>query len=269
MRDPWELKPDHAVRLDRLDPADTSALSGSKSRAVRVSEELKRRLGKLQELLYASQARSLLIVLQALDTGGKDGTTRHVFDGMSPQGVRVARFRVPTEEERGHDFLWRVHRETPEKGEIVIFNRSHYEDVLAARVEKLAPTRVWKARYRSINEFERTLVDEGTTIVKFFLHISREEQRRRLEERLRDRTKHWKLTPADLQERSSWTEYTRAIEEMLERTGTSWAPWRVIPADKKWFRDWAVSTVLVDALEGMRLKWPELAPELRKIRIPP
>lgn len=269
MEEFWKIPPGRRVRLKDYDPADTSTFGGSKRKALARSDELRERLESLQELFYACHREGLLIVLQALDTGGKDGTTKHVFEGVNPQGVRVARFRVPTEIESQHDFLWRVHLETPDKGEIVIFNRSHYEDVLAARVEKEVPPAIWRQRYRSINEFERTLVDEGTTVLKFFLHISREEQRARLLERLHDPTKHWKLTAADLRERTKWPEYGRAIEEMLTRTSTRWAPWYLIPSDKKWFRDWAISQVLVRTLEGMPLAWPKLAPGLKGVSIPP
>jgi PPK2 family polyphosphate:nucleotide phosphotransferase len=268
-RDPWELPLGKRVRLSEHDPADTSPLPGGKAAAKKEAVKNRTRLEALQELLYAAHSRSLLIVLQALDTGGKDGVTRKVFEGMSPQGVRVAQFRVPSLVERDHDFLWRVHRETPGRGEIVIFNRSHYEDVLVARVEKLVPTEVWKERFRAINEFERTLTEEGTVILKFFLHISRDEQRTRLLERLDDPTKHWKLTVADLRERSKWPEYTRAIEDVLVRTNTAWAPWRLIPSNKKWFRDWAVASVVMRELRSLKLHWPPLAPELRKAGIPP
>ncbi len=256
------------MRLARYDPEDTSAFPGTKRAARKDSDRNIRELDRLQELLYASHAGPVLVVLQALDTGGKDGTVRHVFEGVNPQGVRVARFRVPTEVEHDHDFLWRVHAETPAKGEIVIFNRSHYEDVLAARVDRLAPPRVWRRRYRAINDFERMLHDEGTTVLKFFLHITREEQRKRLQERLDDPTKHWKFSPADLKERSRWPLYVPAIEEMLERTSTAWAPWYLVPSNKKWFRNWVVSKTLVETLERRHLKWPPLPPDAKNVRIP-
>jgi PPK2 family polyphosphate:nucleotide phosphotransferase len=266
--DTFRIEPGRKVRLDRFDAADVSAYHGSKRNALAESQDLIERLDRLQELFYACHCGSVLVVLQALDTGGKDGTIRRVFEGVNPQGVRVARFQRPTANEAAHDFLWRVHSQTPGKGEIVIFNRSHYEDVLAARVDKLVPKEVWKARYREINEFERTLVHEGTTVLKFFLHISEAEQRRRLEKRLADPTKHWKFSESDVGERAKWSDYTVAIEEMLERTSTFWAPWRLIPADKKWFRDWAVSKVLVTTLEGMKLKWPPLPKGLKSVAIP-
>ncbi|HTT15552.1 MAG TPA: PPK2 family polyphosphate kinase [Thermoplasmata archaeon] len=264
----FQIPPGAKVRLRRYDPADTAQAPGGKGRTVAESKQLVAKLDSLQELFYACRDASLLVVLQALDTGGKDGTIRHVFEGVNPQGVRVAQFRVPTPIEAAHDFLWRVHAQTPSKGEIVIFNRSQYEDVLAARVDKLVPKHVWRTRYRSINDFERTLVDEGTTVLKFFLYISEDEQRRRLEDRLADPTKHWKFSAADVRERPHWPEYTAAIEEMLSRTSTPWAPWYLIPANKKWFRDWAVSRILVDTLEGFHLEWPKLPRELRSAKIP-
>ncbi len=261
--DRWTLRAGARVRLDRFDPSGTPGFRGSKARGLAASARLLERLSELQELLYASRTRSVLVVLQAMDTGGKDGTIRHVFRGVDPQGVRVSQFRVPTTVEREHDFLWRVHPDAPAKGEIAIFNRSHYEDVLAARVERLVAPGVWRERYRAINEFERTLSEEGTVVLKFFLLISAEEQRRRLRERLDDPTKHWKFSLADLAARAKWDEYARAFEEMLERTSTRRAPWRVVPADRKWYRDWVVATVLVETLQSLRLKWPPFAEGVR------
>ncbi len=257
--DRWTIRPGTKVDLGAFDPSATPGARESKSAGRAEAARLLKRLEALQELLYANQDRSVLIVLQALDTGGKDGTIRHVFGGVNPQGVHVSRFRVPSVEERAHDFLWRVHPDAPAKGEIAIFNRSHYEDVLAARVERLVPKSVWQERYRSINEFERLLTEEGTVVLKFFLQISRAEQRRRLQDRLDDPTKHWKFSASDAAARRQWSGYQRAIADLLERTSTEWAPWRLIPADRKWYRDWAVSRVLVDALEALDLKWPALA----------
>jgi PPK2 family polyphosphate:nucleotide phosphotransferase len=263
----FRVRPGSRVRLDRCDPGDTSAFDGSKARALAATRRQVARLDHLQELLYANRSWSLLVVLQALDTGGKDGTIRRVFDGVNPQGVRVAAFKVPTAVEKDHDFLWRVHARTPAKGEIVIFNRSHYEDVLVARVDRLVPKRVWKARFRAINGFERTLTEEGTTVLKFFLHISEAEQRRRLAARLADPTKHWKFSAGDTVEPTRYAKYTAAIEDVLEKTSTPWAPWHLIPADAKWFRDWAVSKILVAALDGLHLTWPPLPKEFGSIRI--
>ena len=262
------IAPGTRVRLDRQDPDDTSAFSGSKARAVAATERLLERLDRLQELLYANHTRSVLVVLQALDTGGKDGTIRRVFGRLNPQGVRVAQFKVPTPLERDHDFLWRVHPHVPARGEIVVFNRSHYEDVLAARVDRTVSRPVWKERFRAINEFERTLTEADTVVLKFFLHISEIEQARRLEARLADPTKHWKFSSADLSERARWSEYAPAIEETLRRTSTRRAPWYLVPANKKWFRDWAVASIVVATLAGFDQTWPPLPKELRGLRVP-
>ncbi|MCI4334529.1 MAG: polyphosphate kinase 2 family protein [Thermoplasmata archaeon] len=264
----YRVRPGEQVRLSAHDPDSTDGFDGKKKKALAATRELTTRLERLQELLYADHRRSVLIVLQAIDAGGKDGTIRHVFEGVNPQGVRVARFGRPTPEESAHDFLWRVHRQTPEKGEITIFNRSHYEEVLVVRVEKLAPRSTWLRHYRQINDFERSLTEEGTLILKFFLHISFDEQRKRLEARLRDRTKYWKFSSADLPERKRWPAYQRAFEEMLEKTSTPYAPWYVIPANRKWFRNLSVSRILVEALDGLQLKWPPLPADFRSTVVP-
>jgi PPK2 family polyphosphate:nucleotide phosphotransferase len=257
---PFRVRPGQKVRLDRCDPDDTSLVHGSKRTALAACDRLSGRLERLQELLYADHRRAVLVVLAAIDAGGKDGTIRRVFQGVNPQGVRVAHFGVPTAYEAAHDFLWRVHPNTPEKGEIAIFNRSHYEDVIVPAAEHTLPRKTWRRRFRSINEFERTLTNEGTTVLKFFLHISEDEQKERLRERLRDPTKHWKFSASDLPTRQRWPEYQVAFEEMLRKTSTPWAPWYLIPANKKWFRDWAVSTILVGTLESLGLRWPPLPP---------
>jgi PPK2 family polyphosphate:nucleotide phosphotransferase len=263
----FRVRPGERVRLDRADPSDTSAVRGSKRAALAACDRLTRRLEHLQELLYADHRWAILIVLEGIDAAGKDGTIRHVFEGVNPQGVRVAHFGVPTAEERDHDFLWRVHAHTPERGEIAIFNRSHYEDVLVPRAAGRVPKAVWRRRYRMINEFERTLVHEGTTVLKFFLNVSEAEQKRRLQERLDDPTKHWKFSVSDLPTRNLWTQYQKAFEEMLRRTSTRWAPWYLVPSDKKWFRDWVVSDVLVRTLEGLDLKWPALPSQWKGVVI--
>jgi PPK2 family polyphosphate:nucleotide phosphotransferase len=254
----FRVRSGERIRLDKLDPADTSAVHDSKTVALRACDALTRKLEHLQELFFADHRYAMLVVLEGMDAAGKDGTIRHVFEGVNPQGVQVAHFGVPTPDEKDHDFLWRIHPHAPGKGEIMIFNRSHYEDVLVPRAARLVPKTVWKRRYRMINEFERTLVREGTTVLKFFLHLSEDEQQRRLQERLDDPTKHWKFSVADLPARDLWAPYQRAYEEMLRKTSTRWAPWYVVPSDKKWFRDWVVSNVLVEALEGLDLKWPGL-----------
>ena len=230
---------------------------GDKALTVATLLAFHERLAGLQDRLWAAHDRSLLVVLQALDGGGKDGTIRHVFRGVNPQGTRVASFKAPVGEETEHDFLWRVHRAAPKAGEIGIFNRSHYEDVLAVRVLGLVPEKVWKARYDLINGFERTLDHGGTTLVKIYLHISKEEQRRRLQARLDDPTKRWKFRAADLEARRHWDEYMQAYEEALEKTSTEIAPWYVIPADHKWYRNWVVSRILVKTLERMDPQYPQ------------
>jgi PPK2 family polyphosphate:nucleotide phosphotransferase len=263
----YEVHPGQKVHLDRCDPDDTSGFDGKKEDARRESKELGRKLASLQELLYAEHKHRVLIVLQAMDTGGKDGTIRRVFDVVNPQGVRVARFGVPTPQELDHDFLWRVHAQVPGNGEIVIFNRSHYEGVLVERVHKLAPEKVWKARYPEINDFERSLSEEGTTILKFYLHIGKDEQKRRLQDRLDDPTKRWKFSVHDLPERELWSEYMEAYEDVLEKTSTEWAPWYLIPANHNWFRDVIISTVIVKTLEKLDMHYPREAKELKSVKI--
>jgi len=195
--------------------------------------------------------------LQAMDTGGKDGVIRRVFDGVNPQGVRVASFKVPTPEELEHDYLWRVHKVTPGDGEMVIFNRSHYEDVLVVRVHNLVPPEVWEKRFDQINAFERLLAENGTTILKFFLHIDLDEQKARLQARLDDPAKRWKFRLGDLEERKRWHEYLKAFEDVLSKTNTEYAPWYIVPANRKWYRDLVISSVLVKTLEGLHMKFPE------------
>jgi PPK2 family polyphosphate:nucleotide phosphotransferase len=265
--DALRLAPGRAVHLGKRDPADTSSFPAGKRRAEATLPDRRAELDRLQELFYADGRRGLLVILQGMDTSGKDGTIRHVFEGVNPQGVRVWSFKVPTPEEIAHDFLWRIHRRTPPKGEITIFNRSHYEDVLVARVHGLVPRKVWSKRYAEINDFERELAQEGTTVLKFFLHIDRSEQAKRLGERLADPSKQWKLSSADARERSTWSEYATAYEEMLRRTTTSWAPWYVVPSNHKWFRNLAVSTVLVETLRAMDLRYPKPTVDLSTFRI--
>jgi PPK2 family polyphosphate:nucleotide phosphotransferase len=250
------IKPGQKVDLNDFDPADGGEFKGGKQEGLAAVTGLVSELDALQELLYAEHQRKVLIVLQAMDTGGKDGTIRRVFEGVNPQGVRVASFKVPTPLELDHDYLWRVHSQMPAKGEIVIFNRSHYEDVLVVRVHGLVPPEVWQRRYDQINEFEQMLVDEGTTILKFFLHITPAEQKKRLLARLKDETKQWKYNPADLKEREFWKQYMQAYEDVLAKTSTDYAPWHVVPGDRKWYRDWLVATILVEALRGLKMKYP-------------
>ncbi len=217
-------------------------------------------------MLYAEKARSLLIVLQGIDAAGKDGVCRHVITAMSPQGCSVIGFKQPTPEERGHDFLWRVHRHAPETGRVAIFNRSHYEDVLVVRVHKLVPKDTWQVRYDHINAFERLLADSGTTILKFFLWISKDEQLERFKDRLDDPGRQWKISEGDYTERGYWDDYVSAYEDMLERCSTERAPWFVIPSNHKWFRNFAVSSIIAEAMEGMKMQLPKPTVDIAAIR---
>jgi PPK2 family polyphosphate:nucleotide phosphotransferase len=259
------VAPGSIVDLSARDPRDASGFEGGKREARAALDDLTTRLAGLQELLYAEGERRVLVILQAMDTGGKDGTIRHVFRGVNPQGVKVASFKRPTQIELAHDYLWRVHPHVPGDGEIVIFNRSHYEDVLVVRVRGLAPESVWSRRYDHINDFERMLADEGTTLLKFFLHISKEEQAARLRARLADPHRHWKFDVGDLAERDRWDDYERAFEAVLGRTSTDWAPWYVVPADRKWYRNLVVGTVLAQTLESFGMQYPEPTEDLSGI----
>jgi len=251
------VTPKSKVKLGEWDPRDKDG--SDKDESVEEILKLNEKLEELQEILYAEHKHKLLIVLQGMDTSGKDGVIRHVFEGVNPQGVRVASFKVPTSEELDHDYLWRVHKHTPGRGEIVIFNRSHYEDVLVVRVHKLVPEGVWKKRYDQINDFEQQLAEEGTTILKFYLYISPEEQKERLQARLDDPTKRWKFHLGDLDERKLWPEYQRAYEDVLEKTSSKWAPWYLVPSDRKWYRNLVIGRVIVDCLKNLKLEYP--APE--------
>jgi PPK2 family polyphosphate:nucleotide phosphotransferase len=263
----YRVKPGNRVDLSRLDPDGESGLAGGKAESQERLPQLSQELRELQEILYADHKHKILIILQAMDTGGKDGTIRHVFEGVNPQGLRVAAFKQPTPEELDRDFLWRVHKQVPGKGEIVIFNRSHYEDVLVVRVHDLAPKEIWSRRYEHINGFGRMLGDEGTTILKFFLHIDQEEQKRRLQARLEDPHKHWKFNPADLEERKLWPEYMKAYEEAISKTSTDWAPWHIVPANRKWYRDVVVSTIIIEALARLNMSYPKAEFDPAKIKI--
>jgi PPK2 family polyphosphate:nucleotide phosphotransferase len=258
----YRVKPGSRVDLAKIDPGSTAAFKGNKAKAGKQLLVLNEKLEALQEALWAENKHKVLVVLQGMDTSGKDGVIRHVFEGVDPQGVQVASFKAPTPEELDHDFLWRVHRRVPGQGEMVIFNRSHYEDVLAVRVLELAPPEVWRPRFDQINEFERFLTQTGTTILKFFLHISSDEQRERLQARLDDPAKRWKFRKADLAMRARWDDYRAAYEEALSRTSTPWAPWHVVPADKKWYRNLVVGSILVKALEDLKIEIPQPAEDL-------
>jgi PPK2 family polyphosphate:nucleotide phosphotransferase len=255
------VKPGSKVKLDERDAADTFGLHQDEA----AMEENLKKLANLQRLLYADQKHAVLIVLQALDAGGKDGTIRHVMSGVNPQGCQVASFKAPSSEELAHDFLWRIHKAVPRLGDIGIFNRSQYEDVLIVRVHKMVPKPVWRQRYRQINRFERTLAENNVTILKFFLHISKDEQKKRFEERLTNPKKNWKLSAPDFKERQHWDEYIKAYEAALRRCSTEWAPWYVIPANDKWFRNFAISSIIVRTLEKMDLKYPPPSIDLSKV----
>jgi PPK2 family polyphosphate:nucleotide phosphotransferase len=265
--DRYRVEPGTTVDLSQWETSSSATFDGDKRAGKKALLALNDELEALQELLYAEGKHKILIVLQATDTGGKDGTIRHVFEGVNPQGVHVASFKKPTEIELDHDYLWRVHARTPGSGEIVIFNRSHYEDVLVVRVHDLVPPARWEKRYEHINNFEKLLADEGTTIIKFFLHISKQAQKERLEDRLSDPRKHWKFAKGDLGERALWDDYQRAFTEMLSETSTEYAPWYVIPSDRKWFRNLLVSRIVVESLDGLDMAYPEAEEGLDEIVI--
>jgi PPK2 family polyphosphate:nucleotide phosphotransferase len=266
MREMWSVKPGSRVNIATLDPGDTRALKGGREAADAALRDDKAALIEWQTRLWAESSRSLLLILQGTDASGKDGTIAHVFGGVNPQGTRVTSFKPPTAEELAHDFLWRVHLAMPRAGEIGIFNRSQYEDVLVARVRKLVPRQVWKQRYDDITAFESLLTQGGTTIIKCCLLISKDEQRRRFEERLKDPQKRWKFKRSDLEDRALWKEYQAAYSEAITRTSTKDAHWYVIPSDHKWFRNWAVSRLLIETLTAMDPKYPE-PPDLAGIKI--
>jgi PPK2 family polyphosphate:nucleotide phosphotransferase len=265
--DARRLQAGRKTRLAEHKPRSTPGFRGDKAAAKPVIDELSRKLETLQELLYADGRHRLLVVLQGPDASGKDGVVRHVFEGVNPSGVRVASFKAPTEEELARDFLWRVHGRVPRNGEIVLFNRSHYEDVLVVRVRKLAPKAAWERRFDQINDFERLLVESGTTILKFFLHISREEQGERFRERIADPKKRWKFRRGDLEDRALWPQYQRAYQDVLRRTSTPWAPWYVIPADREWYRNLAIGSIVVETLGKLDLAYPPGEPGLQSIEI--
>ncbi|HXI83773.1 MAG TPA: polyphosphate kinase 2 family protein [Verrucomicrobiae bacterium] len=262
----FTVRPHTRLKLGEFDPDDTAGFEKGDKTHARLEKNISR-MEDLQYRLYAESRRALLIILQGMDAGGKDGTVRHVMSGLNPQGCRVTSFKVPSAEEAGHDFLWRIHKAAPAHGEIGIFNRSHYEDVLVVRVHQLVPKSVWSARYDQINAFEKLLTENGVTILKFFLHISKEEQKERLEARLEDSTRNWKISPADLKERERWGDYVKAYEAALSRCSTSAIPWFVIPSNKKWFRNLAVSQIIVETLEQMNPKFPKAAFDISKLKV--
>jgi len=263
---PYRVKPGQKHNLAKVPTDDTGKFKAKEDAADATAKNLKR-LSKLQELLYAEQKHAVLIVLQAMDTGGKDGAISHVFSGVNPQGCDVTSFKQPTPLELRHDFLWRIHQAAPPKGMIKIFNRSHYESLLVERVHSLVPKKVWSKRFDRINEFEKLLANEGTTIIKFFLHISRDEQKRRLQARLDDKKRHWKFSVADLHERKFWDQYQEAYEDVLRKCSTDDAPWYIVPADHKWFRNWVLSDTIVRTLDKLRMDFPPPAEGLDEVKI--
>ena len=259
-------KPGSNIRLSEYNPEDTWSLK-SKEEAFVILEKNMEKMAKLQYLLYAENKRSLLIVFQAMDAGGKDGTIRSVMSGLNPQGCRVTSFKAPSAEELDHDYLWRIHREIPPKGEIGIFNRSHYEDVLIVRVHDLVPKQIWKKRFDQINDFESYLSHNDVVILKFFLHISEDEQKHRIQSRMEDPKKNWKLATEDFEERKYWKKYLEAYEDILSRCSMENAPWFVIPSNKKWYRNVAVSSVILETLENLSMSFPKTKIDLSKYKI--
>jgi PPK2 family polyphosphate:nucleotide phosphotransferase len=258
----YRVEPGESFALADHDPSDTGDISGP-DEVESDYETLHEEIADLQERLYAEEQQSLLIVLQGIDAAGKDGTVKHVLRATNPAGVRVTTYKEPTNEELAHDFLWRYHRDTPADGTIGVFNRSHYEDVLVVRVKDLAPEELWRSRFDSINDFERMLVREGTTILKFFLHISKEEQLEKFRERLERTDKFWKWSDNDIKERERWDDYQRAYEEAVNATSTPWAPWYVIPADHRWYRNFVIARVLAGTLTAMNPRFPEPPSDVR------
>jgi PPK2 family polyphosphate:nucleotide phosphotransferase len=259
------VKPGKKVRLADWNPEDTLGWDKGHKTKASLDKNIEK-LDKLQYLLYAEHKRALLIVLQGLDAAGKDGTIRHVMDGVNPQGCKVTPFKKPSEEELAHDFLWRVHKAVPERGDIGIFNRSHYEDVLVVRVHNLVPKDVWSRRYDQINDFEEMLYQNNVKILKFFLHISKDEQKKRFQQRIDDPDRRWKISQADFDERKFWGDYTGAYEDALAKCSTAHAPWFVIPANKKWFRNLAVSHIITETLESLNMKFPPPTVDIKTLK---
>ncbi len=261
----FRIKPGSKVNPNKID-ANFHGIYENEYAAAEELEKYSQQLTELQAVMYAENKHALLIVLQAMDGGGKDGTIHHVMAAMNPQGCSVVGFKVPTAEELSHDYLWRIHKNTPGKGHITVFNRSHYEDVLVVRVHNLVPREVWSKRYNEINAFERELANSGTTIVKFFLHIDKDEQLNRFRDRLDQPDKQWKISDSDYTERDYWDDYQKAYIDVLSKCSFNYAPWYVIPANKKWFRDLAVSQILVETMEGLKMKYPAPSVDLVTIK---
>lgn len=253
------VKPGSKIDLAKID-ADESVLFKQKDKddSLKAFDKLRDELQDLQKVLYAQNKHRVLLVLQAMDTGGKDGCVKHVFSRIDPQGIHVRSFKKPTEEELARDFLWRVHEKVPRNGEMVIFNRSHYEDVIAVKVKKLLPDKIWKQRYQHIVDFERMLAEEGTTVVKIYLHISKDEQKRRIVSRLENPDKHWKFHPDDLKDRALWNNFMHTYEDLISKTSTGHAPWYVVPANRKWYRNLCVARIMVDTLKKLKMTLPKV-----------
>lgn len=264
---PCQIAEGEQIDLNQMPTRDGAIYPVSKKEGEKIFEDLLEEIDELQELLYAEGKRRFLVIFQAMDTGGKDGAIRDVFNPMDPQGIRVVSFRRPSETDLAHDFLWRVHPQVPGNGETVIFNRSHYEDIVAVRVRGLLPEERWAKRYEHIVAFEKMLADEGTTIVKFFLHISREEQKERLQARLDDPKKRWKFNPGDLKDRELWPQFMEAFSDVISKTSTARNPWYVIPSDHKWQRNLLVAKVVVDTLKSLDMKYPPLSYDPKSVRI--
>jgi PPK2 family polyphosphate:nucleotide phosphotransferase len=254
------------INLQRLSPDYNFSIDEEKAEYV-LKQNLKKRMSELQYRLYAERKNGLLIVFQGIDTSGKDSTIRHVISAFNPQSCAVKAFKEPTTEDLSHDFLWRIHKRAPSRGEIVVFNRSHYEDIIQPRVHKTIHKSIWSQRYEHINAFERCLSDNSIKIIKFFLHISKEEQRKRLEERMNDPSKRWKASESDITERKFWNNYTVAYQDIINRCSNLWAPWYIIPANKKWFRNLVVALIIVDTLERMKPKFPKPTINLSEMTI--
>lgn len=255
----YRVKPGQKLDLDKIDTSEKTLFGGrGKEEFDPQFDELQDQLQDLQKRLYAQNKHRILVVMQAMDTGGKDGCIKHVFSRIDPQGIHVRSFKKPNEEELARDFLWRVHSKVPRNGELVIFNRSHYEDIIAVRVKKLFPDEVWMRRQQHVVDFEKMLAEEGTTIIKIFLHISKDEQKRRLQARLDNPAKHWKINPDDLVDRARWSEFMTAYEDVISKTSTKVSPWYVVPADRKWYRNLCVARIFLDTLKKLDMEFPPI-----------
>lgn len=266
-REQFRVAPGSPVRLSVISPNSPESFNPEEKRTAKdLLDDYRGQMEALQYRLYADGQRSLLVVLQAMDAGGKDGVIRHVFSAMNPQGTRVQPFKQPNPTEAARDFLWRAHLHAPARGEVVIFNRSHYEDVLVVRVHQLVEESIWRARYAQINQFEELLASNGTKVLKFYLHIDADEQLARFGKRLEDPNRHWKISESDYSERAYWPQYLQAFEEAMEKTSTEIAPWYIIPSNQKWFRNFAISQIITETLNEMDLKIPPVKVDIDDIR---